>query len=763
MSNLDRPASMIGKTVSHYRILEKIDGGGMGTVFKAQDLKLERLVALKFPLDEICLDPSGLQRFHREAKAASGLSHPNICIIYEFDNSEDKPFLVMELLQGQTLQKLIRGQSLAIERVLAFGIQIAEALAAAHKKNILHRDIKPGNIFVTDDDIVKLLDFGLAKLAPESEDTEGDLRTTDRPTDPGSAMGTANYMSPEQWEGRTPDARTDLFSTGAVLYEMCTGHIAFAGANVGDAILHLDPVSPLHWNPELPAGMVDIVNKALEKDRELRYQSAPEIVADLRRLERGLKKLALGLQDKPSPPKPDFLTIAVLPLQNSTGDPEIEFLGDGISESLISALSQLSNLRVTCRMSAFRYRGSVDPMIVGRELNVKAIIVGGIVSRGDSLSVNLELIGTLHANHMWGKNFRRKRGDLVTLQEEIADSVADELQMKLSSGEKKKVVKRSTRNSQALELYLKGRYHWNKRTTESLRKGLDCFQQAIALDPGYAQAHAGVSDSYFMLVWNIAISSHDGLPRARASAQRALEIDNRLADGHASLAFVKLFYDWDWKGAETEFQRTIRLDASYASARQWYAMELAALGLYEEAKRTTDHALKLDPFSNSINATSGLVSYFSRQFDQCLEQCRKTIELDPNFFASHFVCGLALEQMGQHEQALAEFQAAVDLSSRLPLFLAALGHGYAVAGRREEAQKVIDEIRDASRHKYRSSYPVAAIYAGLGQTDQALEWLEMACDERATWMIFLKVHPYFDNLRAEPRFQELLQRLQFEA
>ncbi len=758
---------MIGKTVSHYRILEKIGGGGMGDVYRAQDINLDRFVAVKFPSDETCLNPAALERFRREAKAASGLSHRNICTIYEFDDSEDRPFLVMELLAGQTLQKLIGGQKLDTERVVAFGIQIAEALAAAHKKGILHRDIKPGNIFVVDGDLVKILDFGLARLSPlPSVDTvaAAGLRTVDPVTESRTIMGTANYMSPEQWEGQTLDVRTDLFSTGAVLYEMCTGHIAFSGANIRDAILHLDPIPPQHWNLSLPVRIVEIINKALEKDRELRYQSALEISTDLKRLERDLKRTTPDplIKSRSRVREPEILPIAVLPLRNATNDPEAEFLADGISESLISTLSQLPNLRVICRMSSFRYRGdSVDPITVGRELTVKAIIVGRIVTKGDSLSVNLELIDTHHSSYMWGRSFLRKRVDLVTLQEEIADSVAEELQVKLKSGEKKSLAKRSTRNSKALELYLKGRYHWNKRTTESLRKGLDCFKQAIDIDPSYVQAHAGVADSYAMLVWNLAISSHDGLPRARASALKALEIDNRLAEGHASLAFVKLFYDWDWKGADTEFQRTFKLDASYAMARQWYAMELAALGHYEEAKHSTDHALQLDPLSNSINATSGLVFYFSRQFEPSLAQCRKTIELDPNFFASHFVCGLALEQIGQHDEALAEFQAAVDLSGRLPLFLAALGHGYAVAGRKTETHRVIDEIRDASKHKYQSSYAVAAIYAGLGQTDQALEWLERACDERATWMIFLKVHPYFDNLHTEPRFQELLKRFQF--
>jgi tetratricopeptide (TPR) repeat protein len=363
---------------------------------------------------------------------------------------------------------------------------------------------------------------------------------------------------------------------------------------------------------------------------------------------------------------------------------------------------------------------------------------------------------------MWGERYHRKLADLVVLEEQIAERVADKLQVMLKVGEKRSVPRRPTRNSEALQLYLKGRYHWNKRTTDSLKKGLDCFNQAIDIDPGYALAYAGVADSYSMLVWNIAVSSHQGLPKARAAALKALEIDNRLAEGHASLAFVKLFYEWDWKGAEAEFQRTFELKRNYAMAPQWYAMELAALGRYEEAIRTTDRALQLDPLSNSINATSGFTLYLARQFEPSLEHCRKTIDQDPNFFGSHFVCGLNYEQMGRYEEAIAEFQASVDLSSRLPLFLAALGHAYAVSGKREEAQRMIDEIGDVSKHTYRSSYAVAAIYAGLGETAQALEWLERACDERATWVIFLKVHPSFDNLDAEPRFQDLLKRLHFE-
>jgi serine/threonine protein kinase/tetratricopeptide (TPR) repeat protein len=737
----------------------------MGEVYKAQDLALHRLVAVKFPSDEICHDPHALERFKREARTASRFKHPNICTILEFVDSVDPPFLVMELLEGQTLQKLVTGQNLATERAVAIGIQIAEALAAAHKSGIWHRDIKPGNIFIENNDLVKIIDFGLAKLSPDSlidSAAAADLDTLGPPTESQTIMGTANYMSPEQWSGQALDARTDLFSLGAVLYEMCTGHIAFLGPNVRDAILYMEPVSPQRWNLDLPFAMVQIITKALEKDRALRYQSAVEIITDLRRVERDIQKAG---SDRSRPRKEvEVLPLAILPLHNPTNEGETEYLAFGISGSLISTLSQLPNLRVTCQMSAFRYRPpEIDFIAVGAALKVKALLVGTIVKEGDSLSVELEMIDTVHCSHMWGCSFRRTLADLVTLQEEIADSVAGELQVKLKSGDRKRLPRGSTRNSKALRLYIEGRFHWVKRTTESLRKGLECFKRAIELDPTYAQAYAGVADSYSMLVWNIAMSSHEGFPPAKAAALRALELDRRLGDGHASMAFVKLFYDWDWKGADHEFQRTFRLDPSYPMARQWHALELAALGRHEEAQRATDRALQLDPVSTSINATSGLVFYFSRQFEQSLMQCRKTIELDPTFFASHFVCGLALEQLGQHDEAIVEFQAGVERSARLPLFVAALGHGYAVAGRREDAHRMIEEIRDPSRQRYQSSYALAAIYAGLGETSQALEWIEKACDERATWMIFLRVHPYFDDLRSEPRFQKIVDRLHFES
>jgi TolB-like protein len=457
---------------------------------------------------------------------------------------------------------------------------------------------------------------------------------------------------------------------------------------------------------------------------------------------------------------PSVLRVAVLPLENSGGNPETEFLSDGVSESLITRLSQLSSLRVISGTTAFRYKGqAIDLRAIGRELEVGAVLTGRMVTRGNALSISLELIDVRDNSILWAGRFNRGIDDLATVEDEISQIVAEKLEARLSGGEPTRLPKRSKQDPEAYRLYLKGRYYWNKRTGDAVRKGLDYFKQAIEVDPGFALAYAGIADSYAMSVFNIMMSPRDGLPKARAAATSALELDESLAEACSSVAFVKMFYDWDWAGAEQEFHRTFKLNPNYSIARQWYAMELAALGRHEEAVRETERGLQIDPLSLSINATSSLLRYFVRQYDEALEQGLATVELDPTFFASHFVSGLAFEQKGQLEKAIEEFRASADLSGRWPLFVAGYGHACAAAGNREEARKVIAELRDTSVRKYVSSFAVAAVYAGSGDKDLTLEWLEKAYDERATWMIFLNVHPYFDFLRAEPRFQNLLKKI----
>ncbi|HTZ83683.1 MAG TPA: hypothetical protein VMB66_10850, partial [Candidatus Acidoferrales bacterium] len=426
-----------------------------------------------------------------------------------------------------------------------------------------------------------------------------------------------------------------------------------------------------------------------------------------------------------TPRDSSLLRVAVLRLENSGGSPETEFLSDGVSDSLITRLSQLASLRVISRTSVLRYKGqAIDPGAVGRELEVDAVLTGRMVTRGNALSISLELIDVRDNSVLWAGRYNRSIDDLVTVEDEISQSVAEKLEGKLTGGSHTLLPKRSKQNPEAYRLYLKGRYYWNKRTGDAVKRGLDYFHQVIELDPVYGLAYAGIADSYSMMVFNNMISPRDGLPKARAAASRALELDESLAEARSSEAFVKLFYDWDWAGAEREFHRTFEVDPNYSIARQWYAMELAALGRHEEAVRENERGLEIDPLSLSINSTSSLLLYFVRQYDQGLEQGLATVEMDPNFFASHFVSGLALEQKGHLEKAIVEFRASADLSGRWPLFVGAYGHACAAAGDKEEARKVIAELRDASVRKYVSSFAVASVYAGSGDKDLTLDWLE---------------------------------------
>jgi eukaryotic-like serine/threonine-protein kinase len=785
---------MIDQTISHFRITEKLGAGGMGVVYKAVDTRLDRPVALKFLPDNMAQDSQALERFRREARAASALNHPGICTIYDIGEEDRRGFIAMEFIDGETLRSHIHGKALALEEILKLGIQIAEALDAAHAEGIIHRDIKPTNIFVTKRGQAKVLDFGLAKLVPKGvarAGTDFGGEVPDSTSIVGIISGTPAYMSPEQVRGDNLDPRTDIFSLGLLLYEMATGRQAFSGGTGGtiiEAVLTRSPVPARSINPDIPPGLEEIINKALHKDRDQRYQHAADIRTDLQRLERGPdsgrrpagedaesvlisttshlhstgEQTARNSTTQTGALRPERVSkiidsLAVLPFENASRDPEHEYLSDGIAGSLINILATIPKLRVMAQSTVFRYKGrGIDPQAVGRELNVRAVLTGRIMQSGGSLRIGSELVDVATGSQLWGAHYDRKPGDIFAIQDEISDEISGKLRLKLTRAEKKRLSKRQTDDAEAYRFYLKGRHHWNRWTEDGFYKAIEYFQQAVEKDPGYALAYTGLADSYVLLGWNGYLPPKDAFPKGRIAAMAALRLDPDLGEAHTPLAAVSWLHDWQWQEAETEFKRSLALNPAHPTANHWYAEYLMTMGRHVEAIARMKNSQELDPLSLIISVAIGWAFYMARRYDDAIEQLRRTVELDPNYPVTYWILGLVFRKLPRYELSIAEGEKGVKLSGGSSLMSAALAQTLATAGRRKKAIQILDDLTKLTKQKYVAPYFLAGIHIGLGEDDRAIEYLEKSYEEHSHWLIYLHIDPSMDGLRSSPRFQDLL-------
>ena len=832
--------------IAHYRILRRLGKGGMGEVLLGEDTKQHgRKVALKVLPEELTRSESRLRRFRQEARAILALNHPNILTVYEIGEAGEKYYIATEYIEGETLRQCLWREPLKLDEALGVAIQVAMALEAAHAAGIVHRDIKPENVMLRQDRfvrdrIVKVLDFGLAKLT-DRDSSSADPEAVTIPiseTNPGIIMGTSGYMSPEQAQGDTIDTRSDVFSLGVVLYEMIAGQPPFKGrtdSHTRVSIIDHDPVPLIQHVADVPRQLDRIVAKALAKDKLKRYQTITDLKLDLEQLrdevhtstgERAIgqrrnsgaaetemipivatgERAQVQTVAESAAPRPSAITepqrtswlkyaipavlaavsigiivyfsrsspinsVAILPFVNDTKDPNAEYLSDGITESIINSLSQLPNLRVMSRNAAFRFKSSgMDPLEAGRTLNVGAVLTGRLVTLDDRLVIKTELIKVADGSQIWGDEYNSSVTDIFSVQDEVSRKISQSLRLRLTGEDEEKLAKRYTKDAEAYQLYLKGRYFWNKRNEEGFRNGIEFFKRAEEKDPTFALAFSGLADSYALLCDIGVAKPVEEMPKAKAAAQKAVDADPTLAEAYTSRAFVRLSYDWDWLGAESDFQQALNLNPKYPTAHQWYASYLMQMGKFNRAKAEIEEAHKLDPLSPIITANHGLYSYLEQKYDDAIAIYKQGLKADPDFWVARHYLALAYVQKGMYNEAIAELRALIKAPPAGPIpdkvietemeASSSLGFVYGMAGKTAEAQEILSKLQSLSQRRYISGIYFAIVYAGLKNNERAVHYLNEAFQSRHPGLVLIRIDPKFEGLRSDPKFQELTRRFE---
>jgi serine/threonine protein kinase len=744
---------MIGLTISHYKILEKLGGGGMGVVYKAEDTKLDRMVALKFLPPMLTGDPEAKKRFIQEAKAASALQHHNVATIHEIDETDDgQMFICMDFYAGEALNKKIGKSPVEIEEAINIAIQIARGLDKAHKKGIVHRDIKPGNIMLTEDGVVKIVDFGLAKLAGQTKLTKE-----------GSTLGTAAYMSPEQARGDEVDHRTDIWSLGVVLYEMITGQLPFKGdyeQAVIYSILNEEPEPMYKIRSDVPKNLEQIVNKALIKKPDTRYKEITIMME-------GLSRLKEEMESDTSKGRKSAGTrssIAVLPFVNMSADPEQEYFCDGMAEEIINALTHVESLLVIARTSAFSFKGkNINISEIGKELNVEYVLEGSVRKAGNRLRITAQLIQVDGGHHLWSERYDRELDDVFAIQDNISLAIVDNLKVKLLQKEKASMLKRHTEDQEAYNLYLKGRYHYQMLVSEGFEKAVGFFQQASEKDPDFSLPYFGLGMVHMMRAWWGNVAPHDVYPKSKEYMEKALKIDPDLGEALGLAGYISAFYDWNQKAAERDFKKGLQLNPSSADIHWMYAEFLSINNRHEEAISVVQHAQELDPLSAFVNTQVGLLYYFAGQPEEAIEPFETTNMLAPHFFLPYFILTMIYLQKSQFEDALAASEKAFELSGGLPLVQLYLILSCFRTGQETRAKTLLKELKERMDHAYVPPTCFLILHLINGQLDDALTWLKRACDARDSFLLWICIGPNsFIQKTGDPRFAETLKKYGIE-